>query len=342
MKKLRVGLVGMAQGYYATLYSRACAQRKDVDFIGVCDLGMPVEDVRACAEITAEELARELDVPLFHGFEDLMEQAPTALIVTNETANHHVYAVQAIDAGVHVFIGKPMTVTLSAAREIEVAASRNPSVVVQPGQPARYEEGIIQARQRLQAGDIGPPLMVHVFVNHLAMTNHAWEMDVRLSGGPLIEFGSYAVDLAEWVVGSPITSVYAHAANFMHPQIAGPDNVKALVEHASGTLSSLDVCSSISWNYPFLGLEIVGESGCIRADYHNYPLYVQRADRCQLSAPRYSLMNQREIEHFLECVQRGARPAITPHDYVSTVEVLEAIRQALAQRTGIDLDRREG
>src|SRR5512139_200141 len=99
MKSLRVGLVGLAQGWYATLYSRACARRKEVDFIGICDLGMSPQEVYACAEITAEDFAQELEVPLFHSFEDLMNESPGALIVTSETADHHRHAIPAIEAG---------------------------------------------------------------------------------------------------------------------------------------------------------------------------------------------------------------------------------------------------
>lgn len=324
MKPLRMGLVGFAQGYYATLYSRICNRRKDVELIGVCDLGMPPYQVEACAEITAEEHARDLGVPLFHDFEDLLEKEPQALIITSETADHHHYAIAAIERGIHAFIGKPMTVSSAAAREIIAARSKRPGVVILPGEPARYEDGMIQGRQSVLSGEVGRPLMAHFSINHPTMTNHPWQMDVARSGGPFIEFGSYVADLVEWVIGSPVVSVYALAENFMHPQVGGPDNGKLLCQHANGTLSSLDVLCSIRWGYPFLGLEVICERGSIRADYHNYSLYVQRSEGSRLVEPRVSAMNQREIEHFLDCVLYGAQPIITPEEYLSTILILEA------------------
>ena len=337
MEQIRVGLVGLAQGYYATLYARTCARMRDVEFIGVCDLGVTDEYTRACAETMAAELAAELGVPLVRNQEELLDKKPDALIVTSETADHHRHAVLAIEAGVHVFIGKPMTVTLAATEEIVAAAERHPSLIVLPGQPARYEDGMIQARDRLREGQIGRSLMAHLFVNHPAMINHAWEMDAKRSGGPLIEFGSYPVDLAEWIIGSPIQSVYAQADNFMHPQVDGPDNVKMLCRHNDGTISSLDVYSSISWNYPFLGLEIIGERGCIRADYHNYPIYVHGEDTVRVSNPRYSSMNQREIEHFMDCVRGKAKPVINPQEYVNTIRVLEAARDSIDRGRPVEI-----
>jgi predicted dehydrogenase len=339
MKPLRMGLVGFAQGYYATLYSRICSRRKDVEFIGVCDLGMPPDEVEACAEITAEAHARDLGVPLFHDFEDLLAEGPQAVIITSETADHHSYAVTAIERGIHAFIGKPMTVTSAAARQIIAAQAKHPGVVVLPGEPARYEDGMIQGRQSLLSGEVGKPLMAHLSINHPAMTNHPWQMDLARSGGPFIEFGSYVADLAEWVIGSPIVSVYALAENFMHPQIEGPDNGKLLCQHANSALSSLDVLCSIHWKYPFLGLEVICEKGSVRADYHNYSLYVQQSEGSRLAEPRTSAMNQREIEHFLDCVLYGDRPVITPEDYLSTILILEAAVVSIKTKAPVRISR---
>ncbi len=339
MAKIRMGLVGMAQGWYATLYSRACARHKDVQFIGICDLGMPPEDVLACAEIIAESFAQELGVPLYHRFEDLMQQNPDALIITCETADHHRYALPAIQSGIHVFVGKPLTNTLKTAQQIAEVAARHPSVVVQPGEPARYEDGMIQARESVLRGEIGKPLMVNVFVNHPAMTNHPWQMSFQRSGGPFVEFGTYVADLAEWIVGSPINSVYALGKNFMHPQVDGPDNAKLLCEHENGTLSNLDICCSITWNYPFLGLEVIGERGCIRADYHNYPTFIHGKDGIKVSEPRYSPMNQREIEHFLDCIFQQKQPRITAAEFVSTIAIMEAALASLEKSAPVQVKR---
>lgn len=339
MEKIRMGLVGMAQGWYAILYSRACARHKDVDFIGICDLGMPPKDVLACAEITAEAFAKELGVPLYHDFDELVQQHPHALIITCETADHHRYALAAIEAGIHVFVGKPLTNTLEAAKQVAQLAARHPSVIVQPGEPARYEDGMIQARKSVLSGEIGKPLMVKVFVNHPAMTNHPWQMSFQRSGGPFVEFGTYVADLAEWIVGSPIVSVYALGKNFMHPQVDGPDNAKLLCEHENGTLSNLDICCSITWNYPFLGLEIIGERGSIHADYHNYPVYVHKKEGMRVAEPRYSPMNQREIEHFLDCIMNRKQPCITPSEFVSMMSIMKAALASLERKAPVRIER---
>jgi myo-inositol 2-dehydrogenase/D-chiro-inositol 1-dehydrogenase len=324
MGKLRIGLVGLSQGWYAKLYSRFCASHKDVEFIGVCDLGVSDDYTLATAEITARQFADELEVPVYHSFEDLMAQDPGALIITCETRDHHHYVIPAVKAGVHCIVGKPLTCTLAAAQEVAKVVSEHESVIVLPGQPARYEDGLMEARKKVMSGSIGKPLMTHLLINHPTMTNHEWQMRFDRSGGPFVEFGTYVADLAEWIVGSPIKSVYARGNNFLYPGVDGPDNAKLLCEHDNGTLSSLDIHCSITWNYPFLGLEIIGEKASLRANYHNYTLMIQGNNHYELGDTRLSPMNQREIEHFLDCVLHHQTPIITPQDHVSTIAVIES------------------
>ena len=196
---------------------------------------------------------------------------------------------------------------------------------------------MIEARKRLHENQVGKPLMVHLFINHLTMTNHEWERDVHRSGGPLVEYGTYPVDLAEWIIASPIKTVYARAENFKHSQVNGPDNIKILCQHLNGTISSLDIYGSISWTYPMLGLEIVGEEGCLRTDYHNYPVQVHTKDGLQAADPRLSPMNQREIDHFMDCVRGIREPGILPQDFLSAVSILEAVQESIDKDQQIEV-----
>jgi predicted dehydrogenase len=88
----------------------------------------------------------------------------------------------------------------------------------------------------------------------------------------------------------------------------------------------------LSW-----GLEVIGENGSLRADYHNYSLYVQLSDGSRLAEPRTSAMNHREVEHFLDCVLYGAQPVITPKDFLSTILILEAACTSLETKMPVNI-----
>ncbi|WP_256872969.1 Gfo/Idh/MocA family protein [Candidatus Entotheonella palauensis] len=112
----------------------------------------------------------------------------------------------------------------------------------------------------MRSGDIGRPLTARVFVNHIAMTSPQWQRDMAKSGGPLGEFGTYGFDIVRWVLGAEPTEVFAYGENFMHTrEIETWDNIKALLKFANGSLGSVHICTSISWEYPFFDLEVVGK-----------------------------------------------------------------------------------
>ena len=109
--------------------------------------------------------------------------------------------------------------------------------------------------------------------------------------------------------------VFAYGENFMHKgEIESWDNVKALVRFGDGSLGSVHVCTSISWEYPFFDLEVVGEEGCLRTDYHNYPVVTQGKSSAQLAPIRYAPMNQREIAHFVKAVRGEEELRVTLED----------------------------
>ena len=336
MRTLRYGLIGFAQGYYATTYTRVAAARKDVEVVGVCDLGQPVDYVEACAELTAERFAEELGVPLYHKLDELLGKNLDAVMITSETCEHAAHALAAIQRGIHILIGKPMTLRADEVRQMIETAAGKPLVIL-PGQPARYEDGVIAAREQIARGAIGRPIMGRVFVNHPAMVNHEWERDEQRSGGPLGEFGYYCCDLIRWMMGAEPAEVFAYADNFCTPEIQSPDNLKILVRFTNGSLGSMDCSSSIRFNYPFLDLECIGETGVVRTQYHNYPAVMQRTDHVELAPIRYSPMNEREMHHFLDCVQGKDKPRMLLRDAIQVARMIDAIRESLRLHKPVSL-----
>lgn len=336
MRTLRYGLIGFAQGYYATMYTRVAATRKDVEVVGLCDLGQSADYVEACAELTAERFAEEVGAPLFHELDELLGSNLDVVMIASETRDHAAHALAAIQRGVHILVGKPMTLRADEVKQVIQAAAGKPLVIL-PGEPARYEDGMIAARDQIARGAIGRPIMGRVFVNHPAMVNHEWERDEQRSGGPLGAFAYYCCDLIRWMMGAEPVEVFAYAENFCTPEIQSPDNLKILVRFTNASMGSMDCTSSIRFSYPFLDLECIGETGVVRTDYHNYPAAVQRTDRVELAPIRYSPMNEREMHHFLNCVQGTEKPRVLLRDALQVARMIDAIRESLRLHQPVSL-----
>lgn len=325
---LKIGLVGFSQGYYATVYSMEAARTRDVIVPVVCDLGRDEAYIRECAGVTAAEHAHRLGAQLVHRLEDVLEAGLDAVIITSEIAEHAEHAVACLNAGLHVFVGKPISWKPEDIHYVAAAARRTGKIVL-PGQPARYEEGLRRAHARLRAGEIGTPWMFRVMVNHPAMVDQAWQRDPERSGGPVGEFATYAVDILRWMAGEEPTEVFAYGGSYRHPELGEPDGVKGLIRFPSGAIGSFDLYCCLDYRYPFLELEVAGSEGVLRCDYHNYQVQIYRGGIAHLDEPRYTPMNQWELQHFIALIRGEAEPMFTLDDALRTAETVAAVRESL-------------
>ena len=336
--KLTCGLIGLSQGWYADLFATELLAMKDVDLVGVCDLGKSRAYVDECIGMGAEEFAAKFEAPLYHAPADLLGQNLDFVVVASEIGEHCENSCQALEAGAHVFACKPFSfIGDEVRRAIQVA--RRSSRIVMPAVPSRFEDGLIEAVRRVRAGDIGRPLTARVFVNHVAMTSPEWQRDPAKSGGPLGEFGTYGFDIVRWALGGEPEEVFAYGENFVHQGvIEGWDNVKALVRFDNGSLGSVHVCTSISWEYPFFDLEVVGEKGCVRTDYHNYPVVTHGTSSAQLAPIRYAPMNQSEIAHFVMAVRGEEALRVSLDDAYAVARTIEGVQESLTARRPVRIE----
>ena len=336
--KLTCGLIGLSQGWYANLFATELLAMKDVELVGVCDLGKSRDYVLDCIGMGAEEFAAKFETVLYHDAANMLGQNLDFVVVASEIGEHCENSCQALEAGAHVFACKPFSFIADEVRQAMQVAQSNGRMVL-PGVPSRFEDGLIEAVRRVRAGDVGRPLTARVFVNHAAMTSPQWQRDTARSGGPLGEFGTYGFDIVRWVLGEEPEEVFAYGENFMHKgEIESWDNVKALVRFGDGSLGSVHVCTSISWEYPFFDLEVVGEEGCLRTDYHNYPVVTQGRSSAQLAPIRYAPMNQREIAHFVKAVRGEEELRVTLEDAYAVARTIEAVQDSLTSHQPVRIE----
>lgn len=123
MNKLRVGLIGA--GYLGTIHARLLAQQA-VEWTGVYDIdaakGQKVAaDFGGRAAVSLDEIIGQSD----------------AVVIASATASHYQIAKQALEAGKHVFLEKPMTTTPKEAEEI-IALAEKKRLVLQVGHVERF------------------------------------------------------------------------------------------------------------------------------------------------------------------------------------------------------------
>lgn len=131
-----------------------------------------------------------------------------ALVITTRHNSHARFVLQALEAGKHVFVEKPLCLTMAELNEIEAAhaglAEQGKVPLVMVGFNRRFAPQVDHIKMLL-AGVSGPKSFV-MTVNAGALPADHWTQDPDVGGGRIIGEACHFIDLLRFLAGSPIAT----------------------------------------------------------------------------------------------------------------------------------------
>ncbi len=281
----------------------------------------------------------------FWTHEDLLAEAPDAVIVTSENARHRELVELAARARAHVLCEKPVATLTEDARAMKAAVEKA-GVRFMTAFPMRFSPAVRAARETVRSGALGRVLAV-VGVNHSENPKHhrAWFAQKELAGGgATMDHTVHLADLYRWIFGVEVVEVTAEVSNPFDPDVDVDTAGLLLLKLSDGTPASIDASWSRPAHYPRWGhlkMEIVGEKGTLLVDAFAGHLHVWRAG----SGRGYEWVgfhpdpNQGMLEAFVESVRKGDEPPVTWKDGYEALRVaLAAYRSAETRAPAVPAD----
>ena len=133
----------------------------------------------------------------------LADASADAVVVATRHDTHANYVLQALAAGKHVFVEKPLALRHEDLNQIATAAQVAQRLVM-VGFNRRFAPQV-QKIQTLLAGTPGPKTFV-MTVNAGAIPANHWTQDPEVGGGRLVGEGCHFIDLLRFLAGTPIAS----------------------------------------------------------------------------------------------------------------------------------------
>ena len=298
-------------------------------------------------ETLAARAGEEHGVPAFASLEEALERAePDGVVITTPTFTHAQLAAAAAAAGRHVFCEKPMALTLEQCDEM-AAAAEAAGVVLQLGFVRRFQAEFVEARRRIEAGEIGEPMIVKSLTRGPGLPP-AWAHDLRRSNGMLAEVNSHDFDCVRWLVGSEIARVYAETANFKGEErgVRAPDfydNAVVSLRFESGALGTIDGTCPADYGYD-ARVEVVGSDGVLVVGQHQATALLEIRTRGAGEMPTYASWPQRfewgyreELRAFVEAARTGAAPAAGAADGRAAVAAVVAANRSWLESRPVEV-----
>jgi predicted dehydrogenase len=193
MKPLKIGLIGT--GGIAQVHMRALAKTEDIEVVAVCDI------VEEKAIRTAEEFGVPNVFVDYHNILDMEEIEAVNICTWNQA--HCGPTVDALHAGKHVLVEKPMAATLSDATEMTKAAHETGLVLMVGVQP-RFGFARKTAKAIVDAGTIGDIYYAEaVACRRCGIPGGSFIKADTAGIGTVADIGVYALDEVLHLMGHP-------------------------------------------------------------------------------------------------------------------------------------------
>lgn len=208
---LRIGFLGT--GGIAAKHSRFLKDCPDATIVAGCDVTKEaVESLwrRTWDQPPAKAPAVYTDAASMYASEKL-----DGVVICTPHTLHHEQSVQALDAGCHVLLEKPMVTSAEHARDLERRVKQSgKTFVVAYNTPCTAEFAYL--RSLIRGGEMGRLELVSGYLcqNWLALTVGKWRQDPALSGGgQAYDSGAHLLNSITWSVEAPIAEVFAFVDN---------------------------------------------------------------------------------------------------------------------------------
>ncbi|MGH2353223.1 MAG: Gfo/Idh/MocA family protein, partial [Chloroflexota bacterium] len=344
---VRAGVVGA--GYWGPNLIRNLAELPGAPLVAVCDTQ---------PERLAYVRARYPGVRLFDSLDQMLAEPDlNAVVIATPAETHARLAEQALEAGKHVFVEKPLATSSAAGGELAALAEAR-DLVLMVGHTFLHNDAVRWVKAKIDAGDLGDVLYLYSRRLNLGQVrqdiNVVWnlaphdvsimlyllaERPVRVAcaGHCFLQPGVEDVAFLTLEFGSSPNGGHARRAAHIHVSWLDPNKVREVV--VVGTRKMVvydDVDADHMIQVYDKGIDrIVAEAE--EADdpfrrqvesYGEFKLLLRTGD---LTVPkiRFTEPLRNELAHFVECVETGRQPLTDAVNGLEVVRVLEAADESL-------------
>ena len=238
---------------------------------------------------------------------------------------HASHVIAALKAGKHVFVEKPLCLSIEELEAIAAAHSRS-NCHLMVGFNRRFASLVQRMKERLPAE---VPMAINYRINAGAMPPDHWIHDPVVGGGRIVGELCHFIDLASHVAGSRISSVDAHGMNDpkgLH------DTLSVHLGFANGSIAAISYFSNGSNRLPKECLEVfcAGQTAVID-DFRMLTVHGAKTSKQRLRTQDNG--HGEEVRRFLNAVASGRQTPIPFHEIADSTRAALKVKESLSLGT---------
>ncbi|MBP1948432.1 Gfo/Idh/MocA family protein [Virgibacillus litoralis] len=340
---LKVGVIGV--GSISEFHIKPYLESEEADLVALCDTNQ--NRLNEKGELYGV-------TKLYSDYQQLLQNDEIdAVSICTWNNTHAKIAVAALEAGKHVLVEKPLSMTTEEALAIEAAAKKS-GKVLQVGFVRRHGDNAKLLKTFIDNDELGEIYYAKASCLRRLGNPGGWFSDISKSGGgPLIDLGVHMIDICWYMMGKPRPvsvsgNTYSklgnrsHIENLSFYQAADydptlndvEDLTNALIRFENGASLLVDVSFTLQAKKDEVNVKLYGDKGgaeiepelSLVTEKHNTILNVTP----QLDTLKFDVHKAfvNEINHFVTCCKDGKETIAPVADGVQVMKMLNAVYES--------------
>ncbi len=327
MDRLRIGVIGL--GWFGEIHCETIVGIPNLELVALCTRR---------PDRLSEQASKFGVTKTYTDYRDMLaDKGIDAVSIVTMWDQHTDPAVDALKAGKHVFLEKPMASTVADCNKIMAAANASRGIL-QVGHICRFNPRYRMTKQAIDEGRIGKIVALQSRRNIPA----AWTPTILEKIGPIVGDAIHDTDLMLWFTSDRVVSAYSQTVSVRN--LTFPDIGQTMYRFKGGATATLETVWCMPEKTPFdidERMSIIGTEGIIHVQDTFPNLGIVDGSRLHSPDTTYWPMFdgvrggalRAEFEYFANCALMGIAPKIgRPEDAAAALEATLAAEESA--RTG--------
>jgi UDP-N-acetylglucosamine 3-dehydrogenase len=234
-------------------------------------------------------------------------------------------ALNALKAGKHVLVEKPMATNTKQAEKLLKAAEKN-NLHLTVGFLMRFIPGLQHIREAVEDKKIGELVC--------AAAKRVSQWPERIGDvGVVKDVAIHDIDVMRYIADEDPITVYAKTGSMRHRKFE--DYAQIMLTYRDGKSAFIES----NWLTPYRTrtLTVTGSDAIMRLDYVTQELWIEEPKGTLQPRHPWQEPLKLELQHFADCILAKKKPVITGADGLKALQIAEAALQSSAKNRAIKL-----
>ncbi len=334
-RTIRVGVIGC--GYWGPKLARNFHDIAGSELVAIADL---------CDDRLAEMKRLYQDVQVTLDYRELLNDSVDAVVIATPVHRHYPLAKEALLAGKHVLVEKPIASRSDQAQElVEIARERGLTLMV--GHTFVYNPAVEVVRQVIQSGELGRVYYLNGTRANLGLL----QPDINV----MWDLAPHDLSILRYILGTDPVSVTARGAVYINLCQRHQEVVYMILFYENRVVANLHLswldpvkqrCLTVVGSRKMLVYDDIAEDKVILYDkgvevppysVTEAEFYASYRHGGEIACPiQWVEPLKAECSHFLECILTGSVPRSSGQDGITVLKILETAQRSL-NNGGVDL-----